>query len=266
MKCQKCSFDNPGETRYCLHCGALILPPVPKDPQPQDRFPHKNRAWIVVVGVLVWLAGMSLVVTLVLGFIQDLSYSPDIYSSYESGESAETYNPLLSPHFSSDQDEKNFKRFVNAEKRTLRLPDSELTIQLPEINDFSFSYDEARQTLVMEMDTNTNQVVTITSSLTDTTPYTKSEAEEFERSGLYRGIEGNEDQYFYILSETSRTASGNIVDCKARRTTSVIVYDPYGSQAESRDYSDEPDSQQKERREQAAVLLEQLLDSTGLHN
>lgn len=257
MKCPACGYENPPETRYCLRCGKALVPPVPQA-APPVRPVHRISKGLVAVLCLIGAMTMVILIGIALSlpFHAYVGSTRAVASSVEAAdENAKLFDALDYPIFSSEEDQKYFGQFINRDARTLRLPESEITMELPEMIDFHFSYDDMPGMLLMEFTTPDDLSVSITSSTMDTTPYTRDVAEENEKSGLYRNIEGTQTQYYYQLAPRQESAGQDsvlvttavLVDCKSSRSTTILVSQPI-----------EHDGQQSEE------LLDTMLESTGL--
>lgn len=242
MQCPKCSYENPSGIRYCLNCGAKMIPPVPEE----KKAPLRESKKTTLITMTLLLIGLVLITG---GILFGLLVSGS------SGSSAPQKSELAQGEaepYASTQDESAVYQFVDFSTGTLTLPGSKIQMGLPDFYDYRFDYDEARQFLVFEIDTQDGMTITVTSSSLNASPYTKSEAEASQKTGLYHSIEGKEDLYYYILPPNGPTANATIIDCLNNTSTNITVYDKrYAYLHESHPVQEEKAEEDQEQSESA---------------
>ncbi len=220
MKCPKCQFENPSGIRYCLHCGAPMLPPPPKKQKRSEKTKRTPLRVGVFGGAFIGLSFLFLLAIVILG----------IQSHHSSNDSllSETTQGLADPKRTLiPYDSRTNYEYVDLTTHTLSIPDSSLKIEFPAYSVGRYDYDSAHQQLIFEIETFDGLTITFTSSRLNATPYTKSEAEASLKTGLYHEIAGKEDEYYYILPSNGPTATATIVDCIHNRSTNITVYDDH---------------------------------------
>lgn len=229
MRCPKCEYENPSGVRYCVKCGSQMIPPIP----PTNRRPSKPRSTAAPAGHRVLFLALSIFLLLglvvLLVFILLPSHSGAVQVAEvpvlndetmmepETQEQATTNNNL------PGRDSSNFSEYVDLKKRTVKIPESELTLTFPEYSDYLFDYDQNNGQMIFEIHTTDNMIITITSSRLNALPFTKSEAESSDNQTLYHTIQGEETEYYYILQPNSSIVTGTIIDCENNRSTSINV-------------------------------------------
>ena len=216
MECPKCQFENPSGIRYCLHCGAQMLPPVPKKRKIQEK-PRRipSKSWLLGA-TLITISFFGLLAIVIMGIQSHHSSSNDSLFS----ETAQDMKRAL-----TTQESRTNYEYVDLTTHTLSIPDSTLKIEFPAYSMCRYDYDSGSQQLIFEIETFDGLTITFTSSKLNATPYTKSEAEASLKTGLYHEIAGKEDEYYYILPSNGPTATATIVDCTHNRSTNITVYD-----------------------------------------
>lgn len=224
MKCPKCQFENPSGIRYCLYCGAQMLPPVPKTSKPQDSVPRSSfllKPWLVS-GILVGLCffGLLAIVVMALQPAQSSKLAETLFT--DTTQATSDSKKVITAY-----DSRTDYEYVDLTNHTLSIPDSSLKIEFPAYSVCRYDYDAASQQLIFEIETFDGLTITFTSSKLNATPYTKSEAEASLKTGLYHEISGEEDEYYYILPSNGPTATATIVDCTHNRSTNITIYDEH---------------------------------------
>lgn len=229
MKCPKCSFENPTGTRYCQHCGSDMIPPIPQENHASSLVSTKRNPFrSILLFFLIIFVLTGVVLSIVVYGISRNSESTNVAVTEtipgvpvlpeEEEPVDETDN--AAELYASDY----FSEFVDLDKRTIKLPESEMVLSFPEYSDYQFDYDPERESLLFEVITPDQTVVTIASSQLHASPFTKSEAEASQRQGLYYKIEGDEDEYYYMLPASGSIVNGTIIDCNYNRSTTITVY------------------------------------------
>ncbi len=224
MKCPKCQFENPSGIRYCLYCGAQMLPRVPKISKPQDSVKKSSflfKPWLVS-GVLVGLCffGLLAIVVMALQPTQSSKLADTLFT--DTTQATSDSKKVITAY-----DSRTDYEYVDLTSHTLSIPDSSLKIEFPAYSICRYDYDASSQQLIFEIETFDGLTITFTSSKLNATPYTKSEAEASLKTGLYHEISGEEDEYYYILPSNGPTATATIVDCIHNRSTNITVYDEH---------------------------------------
>ncbi len=236
MKCPKCEYENPSGVRYCVKCGSQMLPPIP----PANRKNSRSRSKRRINTHRVLIAALSIFMAVGVGILALFLFLPGRNTS----QSTQTAVVPALPEENADvideadleentaeapandlpgRDSSDFSRYVNLNTRTVKIPESELTLTFPEYTDYLFDYDQNNGQMIFEIHTADNMIVTITSSRLNALPFTKSEAETADSPTIYHTIQGEETEYYYILQPNSSTVTGTIIDCDNNRSTSVNV-------------------------------------------
>lgn len=226
MKCPKCSFNNPSGTRYCQHCGSDMIPPIPQADHGSGlvssrRNPFRSiLLFFIMIFVFVGLIMTVVLLTFSHGSSKVETIVQEEASPAEIPPVPETDSNNLVTPYTYDY----FSDFVDLDKRTVTLPESGMVLEFPEYSDYQFEYDPERESMIFEIVTPDDTVMTIASSQLHASPFTKSEAEASQRQGLYYKIEGDEDVYYYMLPPSGSTVSGTIIDCNYNRSTTITVF------------------------------------------
>lgn len=252
MKCPKCEYENPSGVRYCVKCGSQMIPPIP--PANGKNARHRPKRQTNTHRVLI--AALSIFMVIGVGILALLLFLP-------SGSGSQSVQTAVVPDFPEEntdvieeadlqedtaespannlpgRDSNDFSQYVNLNTRTVKIPESELTLTFPEYTDYLFDFDQNNGQMIFEIHTADNMIVTITSSRLNALPFTKSEAETADSPTIYHTIQGEETEYYYILQPNSSIVTGTIIDCDNNRSTSVnVVSQSLNSTLES-DFSQE---------------------------
>lgn len=233
MKCPRCNLENPSGIRNCLRCGSLLTPPLPKGPT--SRRPHKEDQKIFRMVILA-LIGIILIATLLLATIDLL---------IGSAQSSVTYPEDVQDTIAEEEEVPEYVDFNN---NILSIPDSDIEIEFPDFTDYFYDFNEETGRLLFEINTDDHLTITFSSSILNTPPYTKSEAEASQQQNeLFYAIEGTENEYYYILPSDLATTYGTIIDAYSNRHVNITVVDHNYVNEDNEDsdesyYSDQTDS------------------------
>lgn len=255
MECPKCQFENPSGIRYCLHCGAQMLPPVPKKRKTQEK-PRKipSKSWLLGA-TLITVSFFGLLAIVVMGLQGHRSSNDPLFS--ETAQGIDTKKALTT------QEARTNYEYVDLTTHTLSIPDSTLKIEFPAYSICRYDYDPENQQLIFEIETFDGLTITFTSSKLNATPYTKSEAEASLKTGLYHEIAGEEDEYYYILPSNGPTATATIVDCAHNRSTNITVYDDhYISENEEEASFETPELLSEDSSQETALIESSSLEES----
>ncbi len=254
MRCPKCEYENPSGVRYCVKCGSQMIPPIPpansRPPVRSKAAPAGHRVLFLALSIFLFLGIGVLLIFILLpsnsGAVQVAEVpvlNDEAITESETQEQATTNNNL------PGRDSSDFSEYVDLKKRTVKIPESELTLTFPEYSDYLFDYDQNNGQMIFEIHTTDNMIITITSSRLNALPFTKSEAESSDNQTLYHTIQGEETEYYYILQPNSSIVTGTIIDCENNRSTSINVV----SQTVSYETSNSETGDQKQTSQQPAV-------------
>ncbi len=255
MECPKCQFENPSGIRYCLHCGAQMLPPVPKKRKTQEKTRRiPSKPWLLGA-TFITASFFGLLVIVIIGLQSHRSSNDPLFS--ETAQGIDTKKALTTQDVRTNYD------YVDLTTHTLSIPDSALKIEFPAYSICRYDYDPENQQLIFEIETFDGLTITFTSSKLNATPYTKSEAEASLKTGLYHEIAGKEDEYYYILPSNGPTATATIVDCAHNRSTNITVYDDhYISENEEEASFETPGLLSEDSSQETALIESQSLDES----
>lgn len=256
MRCPKCEYENPSGVRYCVKCGSQMIPPIPpansRPPVRSKAAPAGHRVLFLALSIFLFLGIGVLLIFILLpsnsGAVQVAEVpvlNDEAITESETQEQATTNNNL------PGRDSSDFSEYVDLKKRTVKIPESELTLTFPEYSDYLFDYDQNNGQMIFEIHTTDNMIITITSSRLNALPFTKSEAESSDNQTLYHTIQGEETEYYYILQPNSSIVTGTIIDCENNRSTSINVVSQTVSYETSN--SETGDQKQAQTSQQPAV-------------
>lgn len=211
MKCPRCNLENPSGIRYCLRCGSPLTPPIPRGPE--SRRNHKADQNIFRMVILALIA-IVVIATLILTTI-------DLFIG--SARSSVSYPETVQDNIASEEEVPEYVDFSHC---ILTIPGSNIEIVFPEFIDYFYDFNEETGRLLFEITTADDLTITFSSSILNTPPYTKSEAEASQQQNeLFYAIEGTENEYYYILPSDLATTYGTIIDAYSNRLVNITVVD-----------------------------------------
>ncbi len=235
MKCPKCGLDNPAKTRYCLRCGSILLPPVPKPSVPVPPAQKKGKSPIFWICSTI---GLFFVLMIVGGIFFSLIA---VIVADDSPETIITeVEPVNTPWVEvAAGTNRDFTEYLDESSGEVTVPDSHLSFTMPASWGYRFAYDEARRSAIIEAETQDETIVTVTITELTADPVSLSEIENNDSNGMYWAVEGDKDLYYYILNPNGRTASGTLVDTDHKVSVNIVVYDQQLSGFDREIYYDE---------------------------
>lgn len=205
MKCRFCGFENEKGIYKCQKCGSSLLPMIPREAYLHNLGLSKKRSrpmFRILYGVLV--VGLVIVICASAG-IALYSIQTAASSSEASSIADET---LPSPDLSGN---------------LLQLPDSDVSLQLPEYQDYTYSESYNGSWSVSEFTLDNGLTLDITWRKAEY-PFTKSNEEDyFSTDHSYSRLEGSEEQFFIINNDE---VSATLIDRQNKNSYDIKLIVP----------------------------------------
>lgn len=218
MRCKHCGYENDSGVYRCQKCGNSLLPSLPKEiylrpvPHASAQAEKRFRQSLTIV--------VCIFAVLVLGTIASvIVYSADAFNNstaaVQSDEQASESTTVIADFEDAET--------LEVEKGILKLPDSDITVGIPDYIKYTFSYEAVSATATYSFELGEGLSMDLVCSRTDY-PFTKSEQEEyFMEEYDYDRIEGSDDQYF-IMQSDEKQAQATIIDRLSSHNYQIIVY------------------------------------------